>query len=103
MKLIKRYELCGHKISIANVDNNGEKLVIAYSNNIVKVYNIHSCECMQTLESQIKGITTAVFSHDSKQILTNGKNDKNARIWDVSSGKCIQTLFDSRPLVNSIN
>jgi hypothetical protein len=43
------------------------------------------------LEGHTESASTASFSHAEDKVVT-GSYDKTAKIWDVASGKCLQTL-----------
>ncbi|KAH0557145.1 hypothetical protein GP486_005061, partial [Trichoglossum hirsutum] len=44
-----------------------------------------------TLESHSRSVSSVTFSHDSTR-LASGSYDRTIKIWDVSSGECLQTL-----------
>ncbi|OCK73180.1 hypothetical protein K432DRAFT_313490, partial [Lepidopterella palustris CBS 459.81] len=50
-----------------------------------------SGKCLQTLEGHIDKVWSVAFSHDSTRLATSSW-DKTVKIWDASSGKCLQTL-----------
>lgn len=47
--------------------------------------------CLQTLEGNSNADTFVVFSHDSTK-LASASSDKTIKLWDASSGACLQTL-----------
>ena len=53
--------------------------------------------CLQTLEGHSSIVTSVAFSHDSAQ-LASASYDNTVKIWDASSGACLQTLHVSRAL-----
>ena len=53
--------------------------------------------CLQTLEGHSEGVTSVAFSHDSSK-LASASLDKTVKVWDASSGACLQTLNIHRPL-----
>jgi WD40 repeat protein len=46
--------------------------------------------CLQTLEGHSSGVRSVAFSHDSTR-LASASNDDTVKIWDASSGACLQT------------
>ncbi|KAF2200698.1 NACHT-domain-containing protein, partial [Delitschia confertaspora ATCC 74209] len=47
--------------------------------------------CLQTLEGHSSSVNSVAFSHDSTR-LASVSNDRTVKIWDPSSGDCLQTL-----------
>lgn len=55
--------------------------------------------CLQTLEGHSDWVASVAFSHDSARLASASK-DKTVKIWDASSGACLQTLHIGRVLRN---
>jgi WD40 repeat protein len=55
--------------------------------------------CLQTLEGHSGPVSSVAFSHDSTR-LASASYDSTVKIWDASSGECLQTLGISRALFN---
>ena len=55
-----------------------------------KIWDVHSGECLQTLEA-MECVASVAFSPDGKRCLT-GSYDNTAKIWDVVSGECLHTF-----------
>lgn len=51
----------------------------------------HWSACLQTLEGHEGDVTALVFSVDGKQ-MASGARDTMVKVWDSSTGACIQTL-----------
>jgi WD40 repeat protein len=55
--------------------------------------------CLQTLEGHSGSVNSVAFSHDSTR-LASASYDRTVKIWDASSGACLQTLKISTVLRN---
>jgi WD40 repeat protein len=55
--------------------------------------------CLQTLEGHSDRVNSVAFSHDSAR-LASASGDKTVKIWDASSGECLQTLEIGKALFN---
>ena len=55
--------------------------------------------CLQTLEGHSSGVRSVAFSHDSAR-LASASWDGTVKIWDASSGECLQTLEIGKALFN---
>ncbi|KAH7065088.1 NACHT domain-containing protein [Macrophomina phaseolina] len=53
--------------------------------------------CLQTLEGHSSPVSSVTFSHDSTR-LASASYDSTVKIWDASSGACLQTLSVSTVL-----
>ncbi|KAF1360166.1 HET-domain-containing protein [Lizonia empirigonia] len=53
--------------------------------------------CLQTLEGHSNGVSSVAFSHDSSK-LASASWDNTVKVWDASSGACLQTLNIGRLL-----
>src|SRR2546421_709648 len=57
--------------------------------------------CLQTLKGQSSYVISVAFSHDSAR-LASATGEGTVKIWDASSGTCLQTLNIGKGL-NSIS
>jgi WD40 repeat protein len=69
----------------------------------IYVWNVASGKELHKFPELLGGVRDAVFSPDGKKIVTvNGKNGwapSNARIWDVETGKELQTLPEAQDFI----
>ena len=56
----------------------------------VKLWDVTSGECLQTLEGILMLWRVCRFPDGTK--VASGSNDKTVKLWDVTSGECLQTL-----------
>ncbi|CAG8888278.1 unnamed protein product [Penicillium egyptiacum] len=57
--------------------------------------------CLQTLEGHSHGVSSVVFSHDSR-LLASTSDDKTLKLWDATNGQCLQTLEGHSYRVKSV-
>jgi WD40 repeat protein len=57
----------------------------------IKLWDITSGKCLQTLKKHRKTVNCISFSPDGK-LLASGSNDKTTKIWDLQTGRCLRTL-----------
>jgi WD40 repeat protein len=63
------------------------------SDQTIKLWNIHSGECLRTLQGHTNRVQSVALSPDGK-ILASGSYDETIKVWDVKSGKCLKTLVN---------
>jgi WD40 repeat protein/serine/threonine protein kinase len=66
----------------------------------VRVWPVGHWSEPQFWEGHTDWVTCVAFSPDSK-LLASGSNDQSVRLWDVATGKTVQTLGHARPGDNS--
>ena len=64
---------------------------VGSDDNTVKLWDVASGECLQTLEGHSHWVSSVSFSPDGKK-LASGSGDNTVKLWDVQSGQCLQTL-----------
>jgi WD40 repeat protein len=67
----------------------------------VKVWDVSSNACLQTLEGHYSYVNSVVFSHDSTK-LASASWDDTVKMWDASSGVCLQMLDGHGDSVESV-
>ena len=69
--------------------------------NTVRVWQVATGQCIQTLEGHTDWVTSVAFSHDASHIVS-GSWDNTVRVWQVATGQCIQTLEGHTDWVRSV-
>jgi WD40 repeat protein len=77
------------------------RLASASRDNTVKIWNMSSGKCLQTLKDHSDSVNSMIFSRDST-LLASASWDETIKIWDASSGKCLQTLEGHGGPINSV-
>ena len=73
----------------------GTKIASASNDKTVKLWDVTSWECLQTLEGHSDRVESVSFSPDGTKVASGSWDkswDKTVKLWDVTSGKCLQTL-----------
>ena len=90
--------------AIAVVDE--QRVVSGSDDETLKVWDLRSGRCMQTLRGHINwgfefAFVLAVAAVDEQRVVS-ASNDKTLKLWDLRSGRCMQTLSGHSGGVNAI-
>ena len=89
-------------VSDFSFSSDGKLLAVALSREkTVKIFNVHTGECLKTLEGHRTFTPTVAFSPDDK-LLASGSDDSTVKIWDPHTGKCLRTLKGHRTHVTDV-
>ncbi|KAM6476127.1 hypothetical protein HDV62DRAFT_384573 [Trichoderma sp. SZMC 28011] len=93
----------GHKKSVLSVvfSPNNQLLASGSSDETIKVWDINSGACLQTLEGHDKPINSVIFCPSGHRLIS-ASSDSTIRVWDIDSGVCLQTLEDHENSVKSV-
>ncbi|MGB3192297.1 MAG: NB-ARC domain-containing protein [Limnoraphis sp.] len=65
--------------------------------NTVRLWDIESGQCFQSLEGHLDSVWAVAFSRDG-QLLASSSDDQTVKVWQTKTGICLKTLkgFDSQ-------
>ncbi len=93
MDLKQRVQLNGHgdwvRSLIFNTD--GSKLVSTSSDQTIKIWDIATENCIQTLMGHVNRVYAAAISLDDRRLATCSA-DCTIKIWDFTTGECLKTI-----------
>ncbi len=91
----------GHNNNVNSVaiTPDGSTLASASSDQTIKIWDINSGKCLNTLQGHTRWINSVNFNANG-EILASGSADETIKIWDIKTGKCLKTLKRDRPYEN---
>ena len=81
-------------VYVQNISPDGKYVVLTYKNNSCKIFNVETGKLVSNLAGHLASINSAVFSPDSKKVVTTSY-DATAIIWDVFTGEKLMDLDHS--------
>jgi WD40 repeat protein len=60
------------------------------------LWDVCTGQLLKTLQGHTNQVWAVAFSPDG-QTLASGSSDETIKIWDIETGKCLQTLRAERP------
>ncbi len=93
MDLKQRVQLNGHGDWVRSLTFNadGSKLVSTSSDQTIKIWDMATETCIQTLKGHGNRVYVATISADERRLATCGA-DRLIKIWDFATGNCLQTI-----------
>lgn len=91
--------LAGHTAAVNAIQVNGDEIVSASGDRLIKIWNVRSGACKKTLMGHEKGIACVQFDN---QRIVSGSNDNTVRIFDHTSGAEVACLHGHVNLVRTV-
>jgi WD40 repeat protein len=77
----------GNWVKSAAFSPDSARLAAGDDRGVLRVFDLHSGKTIATLQAHTYEVSRLMFSADGRLILTTGKGDRGARLWDAASGK----------------
>ncbi len=93
----------GHSMLVESVaiSPDGKTIVSGSKDDTIKIWDIQSGECLNTLEGHSSLVSSVAISPDGKTIVS-GSGDETIKVWDIQSGECLKTLKGHSEWVSSV-
>ncbi|KAJ2000209.1 hypothetical protein H4R26_004729 [Coemansia thaxteri] len=82
----------GHTRGLACVQFDGKTIVSGSSDQLIKVWEADSGQCIQTLRGHKDLVRTLHFTGGRRAV--SGSYDQTIKVWDIVSGECTLDLKD---------
>ena len=76
-------------VNHASYSKDGQQIIAALGNGLIKVYHAHSAYCIKTLGGHLAGVNSVYI--DEEQILS-ASDDRSVRLWDVTGNEESQEI-----------
>ena len=86
-----KYEGHSELVNSVTISPDGKYIVSGSGDKTIKIWDIKTGECLNTLEGHSYWVNSVTISPDGKYIVS-GSRDKTIKIWDIRKGVCIYTL-----------
>ena len=79
--------MLGHSSAVWSVsfDVTGSRIVSGSSDNTVRVWDVATGACVQTLEGHSESVYSVSFDVTGRSRIVSGSRDKTVRVWDVAT------------------
>ena len=86
-------KLRGHSDWVRSIciTNDDLRLVSCSNDKTIRIWDVHSTECIQILRGHTDGVRSVCISDDGSQIIS-GSEDMTVRLWDLQTGSPIRIL-----------
>ncbi|MGB7417116.1 MAG: WD40 repeat domain-containing protein, partial [Thermosynechococcaceae cyanobacterium] len=84
----------------SSCDHLGQYLLASGSfDQTVKVWDVRSGQCLETLAGHTNQVRSVALSPDGKTLVSSS-TDESIKVWDTQTGECLKTLSSPRPYEN---
>ena len=83
------------------VSADGSRLFSGSDDKTIKVWDVATGACLQTLEGHADWVYSVCVSADGSRLFS-GSCDNTIKVWDVATGACLQTLEGHADWVSSV-
>jgi WD40 repeat protein len=87
---------------IASSDPPLHRLASASQDQTVKLWQLDTGQCLQTLQGHRSWVSSIAWSFDGK-VLASGSCDDTIKLWCVAMGTCLQTLQGHSDMISTID
>ncbi len=93
----------GHRDGVHSVafSPDGQLLASGSCDNTVKLWNVSTGECLETLQGHADWVWSVAFSPDG-QLLASGSSDFTVRLWNLNTRQCLKILKGHNHWIRSI-
>lgn len=75
---------------VFSYDSKRPAVASASEDSTIKIWDVSTGQCLQTLQGHEAGVSHVVFSHNNRQLVSISQ--EIVKLWDVTSAKCVNTL-----------
>jgi WD40 repeat protein/serine/threonine protein kinase len=90
-----------HAVTCLALSLDGTRAVSGSKDRTVKVWDVPSGRCLNTLRGHDGSVWSVWLSDDGRHALS-GSQDQTVKVWDLAAGRCVRTLHGHRGAVWSV-
>ncbi|MEX2288149.1 MAG: WD40 repeat domain-containing protein [Planctomycetaceae bacterium] len=104
-RLVRKMEMPNVKVNAVAVSSDGKLLAVGATqgSNALRVFNVASGEVVRSFpDQQNVGPNLLAFSSDAKWLVAGNVNEASVRVWDMATGKELQSFQHDEPTLNCL-